>query len=818
MTTRPERPDGLPRSASVIVIGGGVIGCSVAYHLARDGVTDVVLLERRQLTSGTTWHAAGLVGQLRTSINMTELARYTSELYLRLEAETGQATGYRRCGSWSLATNEERFEELKRSASMAKVFGLEVEVVTPAAIKSRIPLLHTADVLGGIHIPTDGYANAVDITNALAKGARAAGARIFQNLQVTAIRTGPGGVTGVTTEHGDIDADCVVLCAGMWTRELAQTVGINVPLHACEHYYALFESVQGLDATFPVVRDYDACAYYKYDAGKLLLGAFEPNARPWATEGIPEDFCFDEIDGSLEHFEPILEQAMVRMPALETAGLETFFCGPESFTPDVRYHIGQAPELDNCFVAAGLNSIGLQSAGGIGRVLSDWIRHGHPPADLWEVDVRRNQPFQRNRKYLRERVSESLGLLYATHYPYRQYDTARGVRKSPLHDRLQAIGACHGEVAGWERPNWYAPEPGLARYEYSYGRQNWFEHSAAEHRAVRERVGLFDQSSFAKFRLQGADASRVLNTVCANDVDVRPGRIVYTQWLNERGGIEADLTVTRLSGDCYLVVTAAATEVRDFNWLQRHIPHDARCVLTNVTSAMGVISIMGPNARALLQSLSPNDLSHESFPFANSREIELGYALVRAARITYVGELGWELYIPTEFTAGVYDTIVEAGEPFGLVHAGYHALDSLRIEKAYRHWGHDITDEDTPLEAGLGFAVKFDKPGGFIGRDALLKEKAAGSAKRLLQFRLLDPQPLLYHNEPIWHDDVLVGHVTSGAYGHTLGGAIGLGYVDSARVPNPPDGGFSVEVAGDRIPAEASSRPMYDPGNRRIRR
>ena len=817
MTTRPERPDGLPRSAGVVVIGGGVIGCSVAYHLARDGVTDVVLLERRQLTSGTTWHAAGLVGQLRTSINMTELARYTSELYLRLEAETGQATGYRRCGSWSLATNEERLEELRRSASMAKVFGLEVEVVTPAAIKTRIPLLHTGDVLGGIHIPTDGYANAVDITNALAKGARAAGARIFQNLPVTAIRTGQGGVTGVTTEHGDIDADCVVLCAGMWTRELAQTVGVNVPLHACEHYYALFESVEGLDATFPVVRDYDACAYYKYDAGKLLLGAFEPHARPWATGGIPKDFCFDEIDGSLEHFEPILEQAMARMPALDTAGLETFFCGPESFTPDVRYHIGQAPELDNCFVAAGLNSIGLQSAGGIGRVLSDWIRHGHPPADLWEVDVRRNQPFQRNRKYLRERVSESLGLLYATHYPYRQYDTARGVRKSPLHDRLQAIGACHGEVAGWERPNWYAPEPGLARYRYSYGRQNWFEHSAAEHRAVRERVGLFDQSSFAKFRLEGADASRVLNTVCANDVDVRPGRIVYTQWLNERGGIEADLTVTRLSGDCYLVVTAAATEVRDFNWLQRHIPHDARCVLTNVTSAMGVISIMGPNARPLLQSLSPNDLSNEAFPFAHSREIELGYALVRAARITYVGELGWELYIPTEFTAGVYDTIVEAGEPLGLVHAGYHALDSLRIEKAYRHWGHDITDEDTPLEAGLGFAVKFDKPGGFIGRDALLKERAVGSAKRLLQFRLLDPQPLLYHNEPIWHDDVLVGHVTSGAYGHTLGGAIGLGYVDSAKAPNPPEGGFSVEVAGDRIPAQASSRPMYDPGNRRIR-
>ncbi len=817
MTTRPERPADLPQRASVIVIGGGVIGCSVAYHLARAGVSGVTLLERRQLTSGTTWHAAGLVGQLRTSINMTELARYTSELYVRLEAETGQATGYRRCGSLSLATNQERFEELKRSASMAKVFGLDVEVVTPAAIQARVPLLHTGDLLGGIHIPSDGYANAVDITNALAKGARAAGAHIFQNVPVTAIRTGAAGVTGVATDQGDIAADFVVLCAGMWTRELAATVGVNVPLYACEHYYALFESVAGLDSSFPVVRDYDACAYYKYDAGKLLLGAFEPQARPWATEGIPEDFCFDEIAGSLEHFEPIFEQAMVRMPALESAGLETLFCGPESFTPDVRYHIGQAPELDNCFVAAGLNSIGLQSAGGIGKVISQWIRLGHPPKDLWEVDVRRNQPFQRNQKYLRERVSESLGLLYATHYPYRQYDTARGVRKSPLYDRLQATGACHGEVAGWERPNWYAPDPGLARYEYSYGRQNWFGHSAAEHHAVREQAGIFDQSSFAKFRLQGRDAARVLNPICANNVDVRPGRIVYTQWLNCRGGIEADLTVTRLAEDCFLIVTAAATEVRDFNWLQRHIPADAHCVLTNVTSALGVISIMGPKARALLQSLTPDDLSHEAFPFAHSREIELGYALVRASRITYVGELGWELYIPTEFVAGVYDTIVAAGAPFGLTHAGYHALDSLRIEKAYRHWGHDITDEDTPLEAGLGFAVKFDKPGGFIGREALLKDKAAGPAKRLLQFRLLDPSPLLYHNEPIWRDNALVGHITSGAYGHTLGGAIGLGYVDSAKAPNPAEGGFRIEVAGERIPAEVSLIPMYDPESRRIR-
>ena len=810
----------MPRRAGVIVIGGGVIGCSIAYHLARSGQSDVLLLERRQITSGTTWHAAGLIGQLRPSINMTNLARYTRELYDRLEGETGQATGYRRCGSFSIATDPERLEELKRSASMARVFGLQVDVVTPESIKERIPLLNTSDVLGGIHIPTDGYANAVDITQALAKGARAAGARIVEQVPVTAMRTAQGRVTGVTTEQGEIDADCIVICTGMWTRDLAASIGVNVPLHACEHYYALFESVEGLDASLPVVRDYDACTYFKYDAGKLLVGAFEPNARPWGADGIPEDFSFDEIAGSFDHFEPILHGAMTRMPALEHAGIQKFFCGPESFTPDVRYHIGQAPEYANCFVAAGLNSIGLQSAGGIGKVVSEWILDGHPPADLWEVDIRRNMPFQRNRKYLRERVSESLGLLYATHFPYRQFETARGVRRSPLHDRLCAAGACHGELAGWERPNWYARGGMPASYEYSYGRQNWFECAAAEHRAVRENVGLFDQSSFAKFRLEGRDAVTVLNRVCANDINVRPGRLVYTQWLNERGGIEADLTVTRLSENSFLVVTAAATEVKDFHWLKAHVPGDAHCVLTNVTSGMGVISLMGPRSRELLQSLTSADLSNEAFRFATSREIELGYGLVRASRITYVGELGWELYIPAEFTVGVYEQILDASESFGLVHAGYHALDSLRIEKAYRHWGHDITDEDSPLEAGLGFALKFDKPGGFIGREALLRQKERGIPRRLLQFRLCDPEPLLYHNEPIWYRDEIVGYIRSGNYGHSLGGSIGLGYVDRSRAGDLSGAGAGtceIEVAGMRVPAEASLRPMYDPDNSRIR-
>ncbi len=810
----------LPNKARVVIVGGGVIGCSIAYHLTKIGWDDVVLLERKQLTSGTTWHAAGLVGQLRPSINMTKLAKYTGELYRGLEAETGQATGYRQCGSISMATNAERFEELKRSASMAKVFDLPVHVVTPEEIKARAPIVNVDDVIGGIHIPSDGYANAVDITQALAKGARNGGARICENTKVTKIRHDGTRVTGVETAEGKIDADVVVLCGGMWTRDLAASMGVTVPLHACEHYYVLFEGVEGLDASLPVLRDYDYCGYYKHDAGKLLVGAFEPNARPWGMDGISEDFCFDEIAGNFEHFEPLLMDAMRRVPALEQAGIQKFFCGPESFTPDVRYHLGESAELKGCFVAAGLNSIGLQSAGGVGKVMAEWIRDGMPPADLWTVDVRRNMPFQINRKYLRERVTESLGLLYATHYPFKQYATARGVRKSALHDRLAAAGACFGEAYGWERANWYGAAGSTPKYEYSYGRQNWFDACAAECMAVRETVGLFDQSSFAKFRIEGRDACAVLNQVCANDVDVAPGKLVYTQWLNDKGGIEADLTVTRLSDTAYLIVTGAETEVKDFNWLKRHIAGDAHAVLTNVSSGMGVISIMGPNARALLQSLSPNDLSHAAFPFATSQEIELGYALVRASRVTYVGELGWELYIPTEFMLGVYDEIVAAGAAFGLKHCGYHALNALRMEKGYRHWGHDITDEDTPLEAGLGFAVKLDKAGGFIGRDALLRQRQDGLKQRLVQFLLKDPTPMLYHNEPIWQGDRIAGYIRSGMYAHTLGAACGLGYVTAADggVVGPIDAdAYEIEIAGVRYPATASLKPLYDPSNARIK-
>lgn len=806
----------LPQQARVVVIGGGVVGCSVAYHLAHAGITDTVLLERQQLTSGTTWHAAGLVGQLRGSQNMTRLAKYTAELYAGLEVETGQATGFRQHGSISIATTPGRFEELQRMASMAKVFDLRVEVLNREAIAARYPLITTDDIVGGIAIPSDGQVNPVDVSQALARGARNLGVRIFEHTKVTAVHRDGLRISGVSTEAGDIAADTVVLCGGMWTRELAAGLGVHVPLHACEHFYIVTEPIAQLPRDLPVLRDYDGCAYYKEDAGKILLGAFEPAAKPWGMDGIAESFCFDQLPNDLEHFEPILETAMQRMPVLREVGIQTFFCGPESFTPDVRYHLGPAPGLDGCFVAAGLNSIGIQSAGGIGRVLAAWIRDGHAPMDLWEVDIRRNLPFQTNRRYLRHRVSESLGLLYAMHWPHRQFETGRGVRRSPFYDRLVAAGAVHGAAFGWERPNWFAPQGVEPRYQYSYGRANWFEHAGAEHRAVREDVAMFDQTSFAKFRLSGADAMQQLNRVCANDIDVVPGRIVYTQWLNERAGIEADLTITRIAEDDFRIITSGETEVRDFDYLARHLDPDARVHLVNETSGYAVLSVMGPRAREVLQALTPDDLSHAAFPFATSREIELGYTRVRASRITYVGELGFELTIATEFALGIYELLAAQG----IRHAGYHALNSLRLEKAYRHWGHDIGDEDTPFAAGLMFVVRLDKAGGFIGRDALLRAIDRGRQRALVQFQLVDAEPLLYHNEPVYRDGVIVGYITSGAWAYTLGGAVGLGYVaDSGGIDEAwlRAGRFEIEVAGTRWPARASLAPLYDPANTRIR-
>jgi len=818
-----------PNQARAVIIGGGVVGASVAYHLAKLGWTDVVLLERRKLTSGTTWHAAGLIGQLRATRNMALLAKYSAELYGSLEAETGVATGFRQHGSLALALTDERFEELKRGASMARVFDLAVEVLTAAECGAIYPLVNTKDVVGGVFLPKDGQADPGNIALALAKGARLRGALIFEDTRVTAINRANGRVTGVTTDRGEIAAEFVVNCAGMWGREVGRMAGVNVPLHACEHFYIVTEPIADLPRDMPVLRVADECAYYKEDAGKILLGAFEPVAKPWGMDGIPDDFCFDQLPEDFDHFEPILEAAVKRMPILESTGIHTFFNGPESFTPDDRYLLGEAPELTNFFVAAGFNSVGIQSAGGAGKALAEWMEAGEPTFDLWDVDIRRMQPFQNNARYLQERATEVLGLLYADHFPYRQYATARGVRTSPLHERLAARGACFGETAGWERANWFLPPDRAAAgetaaYEYSWRRQNWFDHAAAEHRAVRNAVGLFDMSSFAKFRVEGRDAEAVLQRISANDVAVAPGRIVYTQWLNDRGGIEADLTVTRLGDDAFLVVTAAASATRDLAWLRRHIPADAHCVVTDMTSAEAVIAVMGPASRDLLQPLVEADLSNDTFPFGTARETALGMATIRAHRISYVGELGWEIYVPADMAGHAFDTIAAAGEAHGLRLCGMHVLDSCRIEKAYRHFGHDITDEDNVLEAGLGFAVAIDKPaskyGDFIGRAAVLAKKQAGLSKRLLQFKLDDPEPLLYHNEPIHRDGEIVGDLSSGNYGHHLGAAIGLGYVPCTPDQSAADivaPRFEIEVAGDRFAATASLKPLYDPKAERMR-
>ncbi len=812
----------LPTRAQVVIIGGGVIGCSTAYHLTKLGWRDVVLLEKSELTAGTTWHAAGLVvSGTFASETMIEMARYTRDLYARLKAETGLSTGFKPVGYLELAPNQEWLEQLRRVAVYARTYGHTVEEISPAEVKKMWPLFETGDILGGFYCPDDGRTNPVDTTMSLAKGARMGGARIFEGVAVTGIKQHNGRVTGVVTDKGAIEAEIVVNCAGMWARQLGKLAGVSVPLHASEHYYLITEPIAGLHPDLPIVEDPSRYAYYREEVGGLMIGLFEPVAGPWGMKGIPKNFSFGEIQPDWDRLMPYLETAMGRIPVSRGAGIHKFFCGPESFTPDMGPLMGEAPELKNFYVAAGFNSLGILLGGGAGRIMAQWIVDGYPSVDVSGIDIARMQPWQNNAKYLYDRTVEILGFMYTPGYPNLQFNRARGVRKSPLHDRLAQRGAYFASYAGWEYPDWYAPEGVEPTVAYKWGQQNWFEYRAAEHRATRAGVTLMDYAVMCKFLVQGRAAETALNHICANNVAVPVGRCVYTQWLNERGTIEADLTVTRLAEDRYLVVSAEGTHTSVATWLKRNILEEAHVFVTDVTSGYTILNLQGPKSRELLSRVSPADFSNAAFPYLTMQEIEIGYATVMAIRVTYVGELGWELYIPPECALNVFDTLTETGAEVGLKLAGLSCLDTLRMEKAYRDYGHDIDNTDTPLEVGLNFAVDYDKPGGFIGREALLRRKESGPPKyRLVQFLLNDPEPFLYGSEPIYRDGVFVGHVLAGNYGHSLGAAVGVGHVNHAEGVTAEfirSGSYAINIAGVRYPAKASLRGFYDPENSRVR-
>ena len=816
-------PTSLPAQARVVVIGGGVIGTSVAYHLALMGWTDVVLLERAQLTAGTTWHAAGLMVTFgSTSETSTEMRKYSRDLYRRLEAETGQATGLAQIGFIEVAADRDRLEEYRRVAAFNRYCGVDVQELSPREVHDLFPLARVDDIEAGFYVREDGRVNPVDVTMALAKGARQRGVRIVEGVAVLDVLEAGRRVTGVRTAQGDIRAEYVVNCTGMWARELAARSGVSLSNQAAEHYYLITEPIRGLPPNLPVLEDPAAYGYYREEGGGLMVGLFEPTCAPWRVEGIPPDFAFGELPPDWDRMTPFLDRAMSRVPITTEVGIRKFFCGPESFTPDLRPLVGEAPTLDNYFVAAGLNSIGILTGGGLGRVLAHWIVHGSPDVDVTAFNVDRVQPYQTNPTYRRQRTVESLGLVYKCHYPTMSLESARGARRAPFHDRLAAAGGHFREVSGWESPEWYAgsgrsPDPG----PLTWGRPAWFPQWAAEHRAVRENVALMDMTFMGKFLVQGRDAGRCLERISANRVDGEAGVITYTQWLNDRGLLEADLTVTKLADDRFLVVVTDTMVGHVGAWLRRRIPAEAHAFATDVTAGYAQLNVQGPRSRELLQSLTSVDLGNAAFPFRAAREIDIGLARVLCARITYVGELGYELHVPADQALHVYDRLLEAGRDFGLVHAGLRALGSLRMEKGYRDYGHDIDNTDDPYETGLGFAVDLDKPGGFIGREALLERRARGPLRRrLLQVLVRDPEPLMYHAEIVRRDGRAVGYVRAASYGHTLGGAVGLAMIEPRE---PVDeaylaaGRWEVEIAGRCYPATVSPRPLYDPRMARIR-
>lgn len=811
----------LPSRARVVVIGGGIIGTSVAYHLGHLGWTDTVLVERDQLTSGTTWHAAGLMVTFgSTSSTSTELRQYTADLYSRLEAETGLATGFKQVGFIELAADAGRLEEYRRVSAFNRHLGVDVQELSPREVGELFPYARTDDLLAGFYVAADGRVNPVDATMSMARGARNQGVTIAQGVTVTDVTVRNGAVHSVITDHGTIECEYVVNCAGMWARQLGELSGVHIPLQAAEHYYLITEQMEGLDPSWPVIEDPGNFGYYREEVGGLMIGLFETVCAPWNVGRIPNDASFTSIAPDWDRMGPYVEAAMSRVPRSADTGIRTFFCGPESFTPDLRPIVGEAPEVRNYFIGAGLNSIGILTGGGIGRVLAHWITTGAPDTDITGMDPARLHPYQSNPAYRRTRTVESLGMVYQCHYPNKAMQTARDAKRSPLHDRLAAQGAYFRDVSGWEAPGWYAgvgltPDPGPLTWQRPAHWEQWAE----EHRAIREGVGLIDMSFMAKFRVQGRDARAVLDHLSANVLGPT-GTITYTQWLTDAGMLDADVTITSVDERDFLVV-ATDTAHRHVEWLiHRAIERlDANTVVTDVSGGLAQINVQGPLSRALLQSLTDTDLGHVAFPFRAAREIAIGYARVLCTRITYVGELGYELFVPTEQAVHVYDRIVAAGAVFGLRHVGLQALGSLRQEKAYRDYGHDIDNTDDPISAGFGWAMAMDK-GEFRGRAAVASLRAAGTPhRRLLQVLVRDPEPLMFHAEVVRRDGVDVGYLRSASYGHTLGGAVGLAMIDAGEPLTQTwidAGTWTVEIADHHHPATVSLRPLYDPRNERI--
>jgi 4-methylaminobutanoate oxidase (formaldehyde-forming) len=810
----------IPGQARVVIIGGGIIGCSTAYHLAKMGCNDVVLLEQHKLTSGSTFHAAGLVGQLRTNANITQLLGYSVELYKTLEQETGLATGWKMNGGLRLACNQERWIEVKRQATTAHSFGLDMHLLTPQEALDLWPVMDIDDLVGAAFLPTDGQANPSDITQSLASGARKGGVKICEDTRVTGFDFDGDTIRAVHTSNGTIYCERLVICGGQWSHQLGRLAGVNIPLVSVQHQYLVTEKIAGVQTDLPTLRDPDRLTYFKEEVGGLVMGGYEPNPIPWAQQGIPAGFNFTLLDNDWDHFEPLLEQAIARVPALAEAGIKQMFNGPESFTPDGNFILGEAPERKNVFVGAGFNAFGIASGGGAGMALAEWVLNGEPPFDLWPVDIRRfGQPHQ-DVEWVRKRTLEAYSRHYTMAWPHEENRSCRPCRRSPLYDSLLSQGACFGEKLGWERPNWFAQDEASAVDQYSFGRQNWFEAVGAEHRAVRECVAVFDQSSFAKYRVFGPDAARALSWICANQIDVAVGGVVYTQMLNRRGGIESDLTVTRISENEFYLVTGTGFATHDYDWIRHNIPADYAAGIDDVTSAWAVLSVMGPKSRDVLQTLVRADISPAAFAFASMQELAISGAIVRALRVSYVGELGWELHVPVESALTVYWALISAGETHGIVNGGYRAIESLRLEKAYRAWGADIGPDYNPLEAGLGWAVDLKSQKPFIGRDAILAQKEKPLLKSLACFTLPEREVVLLGRETIYRDGERVGWLSSAGWGYTMNTNIGLGYVRNAEGVDRDylvSGTYELEIAGERLTCELQTAALYDPDMLKIK-